>query len=570
MMEKSKPRVPFLVRFLEFGRTLDQEISKLKDDFSVPPRQRPQNYDRGIKELENETKALKEEMTQVQTQLKEVSTFASFIETTKEMVDQQAEDLKKMETYLQKYGYKPMQVEKQSEEVKKQSEEQDTSTDAAVETEESKPPTPLWKKASPVLSDITRDILMGKGLPVYKSQINPGGTPFEITAKRHQLAENMNKMQEFATPSLADDSSSTGQSSLYEIKDSESSLCITPEVVCQRGPKSRPYLQARTITYTESDTQVQDSTDSTSEVTANMYTGKENSNPFSSQTPEEPILTAARDMGRLRIGRDHENTPEGPVLKYQSDVGKEKNTIEASKTPEEPALVSAVAQSVVKSHIAQMSKNTPEEPVLGYHRSVTQCHVDHESNRTPEEPILSQSGSRVIENVTPEEPVMSSQYVRSVDPTRLAQNQIPDEINGSEKKNVIERPESPELSDVTLNILSLTNSYNNKPSSVPCRDLYNIKTKRLQKEVSQDRSCTEQNENLPVAHENEVQSIGVDCHTEEPLPYSDQCNGDKNRTLGRSKWAGSHISTLSELPQSPQLSDITMSILQGSHKTWKS
>ncbi|KAK7075304.1 hypothetical protein SK128_000942 [Halocaridina rubra] len=80
---------------------------QLKQDLSLPPGSTPYTYDRGLDIIKGDICSLKSITSKMDPAVKSITNFSSWLQSMQEIVNQQTEDFKKIENYLMRFGYSP-------------------------------------------------------------------------------------------------------------------------------------------------------------------------------------------------------------------------------------------------------------------------------------------------------------------------------------------------------------------------------------------------------------------------------------------------------------------------------
>lgn len=229
-------------------------------------------------------------------------------------------------------------------------------------------------------------------------------------------------------------------------------------------------------------------------------------------------------------------------------------------TPEEPGLSSFSSH---KSHkIITSKKDSTPKPTLSYQEYQSSCATaPNLDNKTPEEPVLSYQHGNITsheDNGTPEEPTLSTDNKGPVE--NLATTLETPHRNHND-------PCSPELSEVTRSVLSLSSLSLNPQSYQPRKNLYTTRNMHEQLKNTQSFSTLQSMQSstyIPLRRNISENSLGSRYISQQSknfeLPREVNQNG-KNSGVTMEHFLGTdNIS-------SPQLSDITQKVI-GQMKRW--
>ncbi|KAG7155981.1 hypothetical protein Hamer_G012134 [Homarus americanus] len=509
--------------------------------------------------------------------------FSNYLETVQEHLIQQTCDIDKMERFLAKFGYVPLQqpskdprpnivVTTVAEGKQNVLDDQEKGTAEGPSEEVT---TIGTSEGTPVLSNTGLLILQGKDVPeitatkqLLMSTSSRCGNIYETPVVRKTQSKQFHDEE---TTSVSDTQSYlTVEQWLTGVEENND---MTPNFVTMHKEPVRELAQ-QANNYTNECDQLSDGEESQPSQTPLTIRPSNSRTPevVTSQPPSDPQI---ENMPKSVINKP--STPNEPYLSeytmqilaaipsyckdkrgtqdatdHLTDILLQKNT--CTVTPEEPSL----SCSSVNPKITYTSKEvfTPEEPVLSYQQSHSSIvSASKMEDKTPEEPVLSYHPSENVdshkENKTPEEPKRFTSYKR-----RPAAEQVMVRTN-TPQRDLGELPCSPELSDITQSFLSLTrNSLANPQSLAPRRDLYNTK------------STNEQHKTLQPVHSLRV----YEKPRHHPLGKSFSDNSYVNKQFhqevsqsGKVAWHLRGIPMeefvgVDDVPPSPQLSDITQKI----------
>ncbi|XP_071550239.1 uncharacterized protein [Panulirus ornatus] len=495
---------PFFSQFRSLCKHVNEQIRDLKEQLNKPAGQNPQNYDRGLGILKKESQDLKKQSQEVREKLAEVTNFSSYLESVQELVNQQSNGIDKMEQYLKRYDYVPPQpkitAEKVDDDKENVAENKEETSDRC--SEETTTAITLYK--SPVLSEVGQQVLQGKELPMLTpskqmniSAYNNLKTP--VTSNTHPLQSSDITASSVSTSSLPW-SNVTVDEWLTEAKET---IKLTPDVlrVCKLPVKEK--VQYKSALDMGEFKQPADNQKNQSHLIP--FTGPSpDDQPF-----EEPSDSPVNNASNLPLnGPGSPSEPEYSEYTMQllaltvpkQESGMNVNSIDLmdtcpkknikSATPEEPSLLS-FSSSNSRKIIMSGKDCTPEEPVLSYQHHLSFSTTSNVDNETPEEPVLSyqhgNSTSHHTDKRTPEEPTLSTAYEGPVD-NLSAFLQTPHRSHS-------EVPLSPELSEVTRSLLSVSSLSLNPQSYQPRRNLYITRNMHEQLENKHSFSPSHGNKN---------------------------------------------------------------------------
>ncbi|XP_064108036.1 uncharacterized protein LOC135216586 [Macrobrachium nipponense] len=100
----------FFTRLRKLCRNVDVSIGPLKESLSLPPRCAPQFYDkRNLNQLKKEVQDLKEMNEEMKKTQRSLQNFSNWLQSMQEFVGKQVDDIDKLEKYLVKFGYVPVE-----------------------------------------------------------------------------------------------------------------------------------------------------------------------------------------------------------------------------------------------------------------------------------------------------------------------------------------------------------------------------------------------------------------------------------------------------------------------------
>lgn len=248
-------------------------------------------------------------------------------------------------------------------------------------------------------------------------------------------------------------------------------------------------------------------------------------------------------------------TPEEPQLS-EFGCSRPKVTEEAKNvgTPEEPVL----SHQVPAAGISEQESCTPEEPVLSYQCTSTAAAHSATSDTISDKPASSTQQPVIMatargQRMHSSNPTLSAAHGRPVD--QLAPKA------GTPLRSIAEIPDTPELSEVTQSILSLTNRYGNSQSHHPRKDLYHTKSVHEQHAAHSQFSSSVYDDGS--SRNDKPQQNGCENSRESRSQLrqdSKLCNekqdGKLHPVIPMEQFFG-----VSDIPPSPELSDITQKII---------
>nr|XP_045615646.1 uncharacterized protein LOC123768902 [Procambarus clarkii] len=546
-----KEAVPFFTSLLSLGHYVDEQVSHLKEEMSFPAGQKPHIYDIGLRKFKKEVQELKNLSNEVNQNLKVVTNFSGYLESMQEHLNQQATDICKMERYLAKFGYVPLQTQVSEEQNAVKEKKEGLSIKQTLVTEDSQK-----SEEKPVSSSLVAE--------KSKDQVNisvPVIAQSNIGVKNTQPTNSRDGARLSVSLASLSRSHVTVDQWLAGIEESGN---VTPDVLRKTSIRKKllhpPVMEAGKSYQSSDGDKLQLETG-----LAVPHITDHKSKDTNLQIPTDPQF--------ISVPKDSccEYTPpcEPQFSEYTMQVLMMKPILgkkEESKNDIAEDTVSAAELKIACSV-------TPEEPGLSLFSSVKpQLTVASNEISTPEEPILPfqdyQASKRVVN--TPEEPVLPNHQQRHLHSQREMMfeesaatihkekpvEQDVDKLKGVQKYHR-EFPCSPELSEITRSILSLTLQ--------PQKDLYNTK------------SCHEQLRNQPISSSSNSKNI-----EHGPLERSISDNAYERKLLSRHSQDVTHPSELDQtskmrwhhlgvsmehflnndkLPLSPQLSDITQKII---------
>ncbi|XP_066978072.1 uncharacterized protein [Macrobrachium rosenbergii] len=624
----------FFTRLRQLCREVDLSIGPLKESLSLPPRGAPHLYDRGLNRLKKEVQDLKDMNEEMKKNQRSLQNFSNWLQSMQEFVDKQVDDVDKLEKYLVKFGYVPVEkpatavvisaslnqevtVRKQiscskdleSEAARSEAKSQSTtlldnkdcqslkekkiSCEVNCEKVMNKPDlteyqkTPTLGKMRPALSikknadagsygsglvtveqwlqgvdnsslQVTPDVVRVKNLPMKKQEINhdcdkmPNIISESVPDDTGVISESLEVSQTPVKNDIPTYKSSTvnvcdlpvepklseyATQCLKSVASNISGLPVEPELseyTTQflksiasniRGNKASSQgkeLYSSNIPGTISNSAEQSDHKEPSHFSCNEDISAQNLVAKMDYNPEKPVLS--NSTAELASGHGVNESRKEPLLSYQLSKHGTKIEVEC-ETPKKPyASEYAIVKEVEIRH--------PEEPVLSA-QMINRNHSVHADITTTKEPLLSYQ-SNESEPVNSDSNRTSENLILSPDALPMLKSTNSSDHLGIQK----DFPVSPELSDITVSLLSLQNrvdgqDYPNQYSHENSKPQFS----RNGKLISQVRQ-----------KENDVKgSNGV-----EP-------SGRKNLWL--SSGAAMEKFSMDALPPSPQLSETTMKLL---------
>ncbi|XP_068234500.1 uncharacterized protein [Palaemon carinicauda] len=442
----------FFARLRKLCHDLDKNIDPLKESLSQPARNAPHLYDRGLNMLKKEVQDLKTINEDAKKTQRSVQTFSNWLQSMQEFIDSKEEEINKLEKYLVKFGYVPMErpvaatsgisptlsgqetttkehvpckKDIDSQNVKFEAKSQSAATSSLGIRDHQGP----GEKSEASADDRSK-----------KERSKPNVTDHKTTPASSQMRPSFLKKRDLESCTYGSNSVTVEQ---WLEKVENCGFQVTPDVVQMRRVPMREKLEVtqdyRSMPkYDISEELVPDDSAVISESSVDPQTPIKNSISTNKSsitnvcnTPVEPELSEYTTQflksipyGRLNKPSFQDKESNSNIIPSsisgqcdseeasslpRKDVKTPQNVIsKLDKTPEEPVLsyLSADLES------GRTVNKFPEEPVLTYQPSKHGINTEVEC-RTPEEPVLSSLSKFTIADApktrTPEEPVLSTQ-----------------------------------------------------------------------------------------------------------------------------------------------------------------
>ncbi|KAK3887214.1 hypothetical protein Pcinc_008692 [Petrolisthes cinctipes] len=436
-MEQDSTTNGFFGQLKTLCSQIDKNVSSLTFNLNQPAGEKPYSYDTTLKALNKDVQEVKTASKEIGKQLLPTSKFSDYIEAMEELLNTQKKDIDKMEHYLTKFGYTPLPKPVENLPMME-----------AAQNDQQK-----------MEEDCDRNVVGGvlHGTPVLTSQLSVNPLVQHIS---HQASASI-KSEPRDTPvssrmervgveiNVAPPDAETHKLGVNLLSEENGNDAPTPVIIPSNNSLRR------NITVQEDDQLHQPVGHMYKQIGAGNWLQKPDGH-LSNQiplpiTPEEPRLSeyTMQVLSSLRsAGSNHNNTystsnvphtiERGTTAIPADPIGSQLAYSEGEVcTPEEPTLYNPISKS-------QFEYSSPSEPVLSC--EVRQLKDIFSDNKTPEEPALScevgLNKGNLRDNKTPEEPVLFYGAGHR---------------HGNNRENqTLEEPCSPELSEATRSVLSLT------------------------------------------------------------------------------------------------------------------
>ncbi|CAL4171091.1 unnamed protein product [Meganyctiphanes norvegica] len=506
-----------------------------------------------------------------------------------------------MEEYLQKFGYKPLEISSEPSCVKVEDlENSPQETNSEVGSQK----TSDGHCASPVLSEVGRSVIQGNDITQDLSNI--------LNKKKNVPSIEINPILEMSKNELESDRENpekdnetddlvtnqfTGRPLPFQAKD-ESTIMYGHTKIMDSLPKDRTVAKdSMSLSIIRNEDPSTPVTPEFSEATMsllNLISKNENTNHNETYTPEEPSMHY--------INHNETDTPEEPSL-YYKETKKQFGSLNDTGIPEEPVLSNMIGK--------MQFVDTPEEPKLLAPRKF---------DDTPESPIFSEATMSLFKCIPPAKEVFVQNKKDKTETSEFSKAASAQSNHVSHKSHVDvleepalssaytfkekfvvpsnlddDMPPSPELSSYTQSFLNSQPKVRENQHSDMRKNVYSMNKyeSMMDREYSNEPMNSSHHQNneyssiyksqvKPHMYDAQSKNEYIDQENEDPTSYinnssymnksgasnfsfitpaKDRGNANRSYSLAMERLANQNDS-----PDSPQLSDISMSIVNRSQR----